>query len=1438
MKLQSIPTRLGLAVALLGLSLAGCGGKTATNQVLVAVSPAGGTLVLSQSFPFTASVTGATDTSVVWTCNYTYTTTTLDSKGVATSTTTKPAACPSDNSWGQITDPTKTTVTYTAPSKLPTITPPPAAGAFITAYTVTLTATANADKKKSGSATITLDSGIRLTLSPTTATLAVGTADTQKFTVSSPNESQLNWFLTQKPSTLPAGSTFTPTPASTPCTTTCGTIDSVTGIYQPPTALPTDPTVYLVVNSKTDTTRYAFSTITLTKLPAGSTITFSAISPDKAPWAGHIQDIYLIGDNLRSSTAVFVNTTQVDASQLTVVPLPAGFCPSGTTCTKNSVVTRLRLNEANLSTSSPGNVNITVTTDASTTPPTTVSLPLQLVQTKPVIVETIPDSIPANTTFDPTVGMLVINGGYYGNGGKNVTVSLNGNTQNALAVLADSTSRHLDLGLPAAAVPSAPGLYPVTVVSNPSTLPAFVPLAASNLAIQPASTSFAAFSTASPPNNIALPANSYPSDIALDSNAGFAAVTEAGTNQVDIFDLTSGTPIKVALGTGLGKTGMTPTGIAIDNQLQTNAADPKQHLAVVANNGDGTLSFIEVPSGRVLATPLDLKGLIQTSPGSTVTPAPYAVGIDPISHLALVAFNDANAGLIVQLDPAASASNCLPGHPPVPGTTYCPISSASIQTGATPQIAFEPRLHLAYVSPGGRGSFSVVDLKQKGTTAQIAPAPGGAVRSNNVVTIVTTTPHGIDPLLGGSVLISGLPNGTNGTSFNGTFQVLPSGVVDSKTFQFSQTAANDTGGSSATMVGVVGASGSAQTFSVTSTAVGLAINAETRTAAYADPNASSGQIGFISSLDQSTSSLTLVQGIPPGPTGAPELGARFVAYQPYYNVAVSFNPQLNQVSFLDPVGLKRIAPAVPTGQVAIPSGTGAPTNVFGALAVDPQRDLVLVANAGSSTTPALGNSLTYFKMTTTTQQAVQISQIVPVKPEYGVPNSDLAQATVSTTSTPVPTGVFRFRILGKGFKGATQVRLDQVAIPSADFTVVTDSSGNSEEIDFNLPSTPTVALGPSQQFPGIFSVDVITPNGNSNVTDFTVVGTVDLTANCGTGTSTPTPQPSAVAIDEQRDIAFVTNPGCSVAVTTGTTTTNVGTISILDINPLNTATYGTVIRTIPVGVAPTGIAIIPRLGIAAVTNQTSGTVSVVDYHVANSPDTVAATPTVMNVQVGTAPSGIAIDQDTGVIIAANTGDNTVSAIDLTVLQEATPGKLTATRVAVDASPLAVAVDPARRIAVVTALQFNGIGQNTFGVLDVIDLSGTVPVKSSTRTVSGLTAIPTGLAFDPAVSPGLFYVTSSLANAVYLFNPDTGQASQVRVGENPTSLAVNPNSSELLTVNSKSNTISIVDTQTFRTRATLGIGSQSQFAAAIHSRTNLAVIADQTNNRVLLLPLPK
>jgi DNA-binding beta-propeller fold protein YncE len=82
---------------------------------------------------------------------------------------------------------------------------------------------------------------------------------------------------------------------------------------------------------------------------------------------------------------------------------------------------------------------------------------------------------------------------------------------------------------------------------------------------------------------------------------------------------------------------------------------------------------------------------------------------------------------------------------------------------------------------------------------------------------------------------------------------------------------------------------------------------------------------------------------------------------------------------------------------------------------------------------------------------------------------------------------------------------------------------------------------------------------------------------------------------------------------------------------------------------------------------------------------------------------------------------------------------------------------------------------------------------------------------------------------------------IRVGVNPFSIAYNYQTGTLVSVNSTSGTSSVIDAvnaPTFATRETLGISSQSQFAVAIDSFTNTAVVVDQNNDRVLLLPMPK
>ena len=81
----------GLAfAAVLCVWLAGCSSGTTANVVVVTVSPPSAILVVNQSLTLLATVTGATDTSVVWTCTFT---TTTSRRGATTPTFSAAAPC-------------------------------------------------------------------------------------------------------------------------------------------------------------------------------------------------------------------------------------------------------------------------------------------------------------------------------------------------------------------------------------------------------------------------------------------------------------------------------------------------------------------------------------------------------------------------------------------------------------------------------------------------------------------------------------------------------------------------------------------------------------------------------------------------------------------------------------------------------------------------------------------------------------------------------------------------------------------------------------------------------------------------------------------------------------------------------------------------------------------------------------------------------------------------------------------------------------------------------------------------------------------------------------------------------------------------------------------------------------------------------------------------
>ena len=302
----------------------------------------------------------------------------------------------------------------------------------------------------------------------------------------------------------------------------------------------------------------------------------------------------------------------------------------------------------------------------------------------------------------------------------------------------------------------------------------------------------------------------------------------------------------------------------------------------------------------------------------------------------------------------------------------------------------------------------------------------------------------------------------------------------------------------------------------------------------------------------------------------------------------------------------------------------------------------------------------------------------------------------------------------------------------------------------------------------------------SNVMGFSVLQAVAV------GTA-----PRGVAIDAHRNLALVANSGSD------------------DVSFVDLAT-GTVTQTVAVGDTPQAVAVLSRANRAVVTNRIDNTVSFLQLE----PPAAPLSP----LGVGTEPTGVAVNDDTGQAVVANIGANTVSVIDVVA------GSVAAT-VTVDSRPVAVAIDPTRGLAAVA----NETG-NTIAFVALTLVNPSVSFRAT-----GL-QLPTGVAYDPASDR--FLAVASLANNLFIIDPNTGQVTQARVGINPTSLAYNFQSSTLATLNTASQTISVMDFQERRIRTILPITGSDRFALAIHPRTNLAVVSDAANNRILLVPLPR
>jgi YVTN family beta-propeller protein len=566
------------------------------------------------------------------------------------------------------------------------------------------------------------------------------------------------------------------------------------------------------------------------------------------------------------------------------------------------------------------------------------------------------------------------------------------------------------------------------------------------------------------------------------------------------------------------------------------------------------------------------------------------------------------------------------------------------------------------------------------------------------------------------------------------------------------------------------------------TVQGIGADPETHEVLLSDPNLSTGNLAVFSPLNASETIVT-DPCTPSGTgtcTGAPFSGANFgaAAVNPLTNVGVAVAPG-NAV-------VVNLGSAVVLQNVTGIGGSSAPQ----AVAVDPILNEAVVVNSAQ-------NSVSIVSL----GGAVNPMQIVETSP-----------STTFTSTSPVT-----LTVTGAFATGST-VRLDQQ--PLATTPVAATCNGT---ICTQFTATvPVGDLGSARRF----AVDVQAPSlAVSNVEDFTVVQAIPVGKT-----------PVGVAVDEDHDLAVVTNSGDGTASLVSLAN---GAESPLSLGPIGQLSYSPV----QVGSSPAGVGVLPRAGVAIVANSGSNDVTAIDETGLTTPATIPLCGTSGTLEC-VAPDGVAVNGDTATAVVTNTNpSNTQIAGSVSTFTVSPLATTAASAVQVDPNPVAAAVDPnLDYAAIATASQASSV--------DILSLSSQLKVGSVTGTLQN----PTGIIFDPLSQ--VFLAADSSQNEISIIDPNTFLPTSVATGIAPTSLDYNYQTSTLVTVNGPSRTMSIMayvcppsgSAPTCigpQVRSVLALGGSQNSttllgpsAVAVDPKLNLAVVVDPDNSRVLLVPLPQ
>jgi DNA-binding beta-propeller fold protein YncE len=514
-------------------------------------------------------------------------------------------------------------------------------------------ATSTQDLTAFGTAIVNVSTGVVVRVTPDTA--AVGTGEHYQFTanVSGASNTGVTWSVTAAGGAPIVGGNSTtgyicPSPNITvPCTP---------GEYFAPTTSPGAVTITATSSFDPSASGTASVTVSSATIP-----TVTAIQPNLVSEGSVQQDVYITGTNFLTTSTAMVGTPPTAVPTLYIsATLIRATIPAGPFQAAGAVPLFIATQNGDASNTLPGDLGLTVN------------------PTRPAIVAALPRTL-AQTLTATNINLV---GGFFS---PSSTVQINGQAVGATL----TSSQQLTVPVPANALP-VPGSYPV-IVRNADVVAPAPSISAINLAVEPVASTI----PTAPQSSVSV--GSKPQSIAIDPSLGVAVIANSGDDSVSVINLATnanvpGSPVPLP-------SGSVPTGIAVDDQLP-------HHIAVVANSGNNSVAAIDLTTLAV--TPLTLPN---PNAPPLAAPIPYSIGIDSMSHQAIVALQSANFAWIVDF------STGVPGANPVQiGGALTPFS-----TGLNPAVAVDQKLNWAVVTPGGLGVVNVVELgRLAGTGGNVA----------------------------------------------------------------------------------------------------------------------------------------------------------------------------------------------------------------------------------------------------------------------------------------------------------------------------------------------------------------------------------------------------------------------------------------------------------------------------------------------------------------------------------------------------------------------------------------------------------------------------------------------------------------------------------------------------------------------------------------------